>query len=144
MATNEIPIKVSDSAARIPLGIKGRNATRSVNTDAGNPYYVGARAYVTQTESGAVITIIDKDGTTIATIANGTSGADGQDGQDGRDGQDGIGIVSIELTGTSGLVDTYTITYTDGSTSSFNVTNGEDGSGDIDSITNAELEEMLV
>lgn len=141
MAINEIPIKVSDSAARIPLGIRGRSVTRSVNTDAGNPYYVGARAYVTQTENGAVITIIDKDGTTIATITNGISGTDGQDG---RDGQDGIGIVSIELTGTSGLVDTYTITYTDGSTSSFNVTNGEDGSGDIDSITNAELEEMLV
>ena len=141
MAINEIPIKVSDSAARIPLGIRGRSVTRSVNTDAGNPYYVGARAYVTQTENGAVITIIDKDGTTIATITNGISGADGQDG---RDGQDGIGIVSIELTGTSGLVDTYTITYTDGSTSSFNVTNGEDGSGDIDSITNAVLEEILV
>lgn len=141
MAINEIPIKVSDSASRIPLGIRGRSVTRSVNTDAGNPYYVGARAYVTQTENGAVITIIDKDGTTIATITNGISGTDGQDG---RDGQDGIGIVSIELTGTSGLVDTYTITYTDGSTSSFNVTNGEDGSGDIDSITNAELEEILV
>lgn len=141
MAINEIPINVSDSAVRIPLGIKSGSATRSVNTDAGNPYYVGARAYVTQTENGAVITIIDKDGTTIATITNGISGTDGQDG---RDGQDGIGIVSIELTGTSGLVDTYTITYTDGSTSSFNVTNGEDGSGDIDSITNAELEEILV
>lgn len=42
-------------------------------------------------------------------------------------GKDGRGIVSITLTGTSGLVDTYTITYTDNTTSTFTVTNGEDG-----------------
>ena len=42
-------------------------------------------------------------------------------------GEDGRGIVSIEKTGTSGLVDTYTITYSDGTTSSFEVTNGEGG-----------------
>ena len=39
----------------------------------------------------------------------------------------GNGIASIEKTGTSGLVDTYTITYTDGTTTTFNVTNGQDG-----------------
>lgn len=33
-------------------------------------------------------------------------------------------IQSIELTGTVGLVDTYTITYSDGTTSTFDVTNG--------------------
>ena len=33
-------------------------------------------------------------------------------------------IQSIELTGTAGLVDTYTINYSDGSTSTFDVTNG--------------------
>lgn len=42
-------------------------------------------------------------------------------------GLDGVGITSIEKTGTSGLVDTYTITYTDGETETFNVTNGMDG-----------------
>lgn len=43
-------------------------------------------------------------------------------------GTDGRGIVSIEKTGTSGLIDTYTITYTDGTTSTYAVKNGEDGS----------------
>lgn len=38
------------------------------------------------------------------------------------------GISSIEKTGTVGLEDTYTITYTDGTTSSFVITNGADGS----------------
>lgn len=46
------------------------------------------------------------------------------DGQDGQDGQDGNGIVSIEKTSTSTLVDTYTITFTDGTTTTFEVTNG--------------------
>ena len=36
-------------------------------------------------------------------------------------------IDSISLSGTSGLIDTYTITFTDGSTSNFNVKNGADG-----------------
>lgn len=39
----------------------------------------------------------------------------------------GNGIVSTTKTGTSGLVDTYTITYDDGETDTFTVTNGEEG-----------------
>lgn len=54
----------------------------------------------------------------------GAPGADGQDGTDGADGAPGVGIASIEKTATSGLVDTYTITYTNGTTSTFTVTNG--------------------
>ena len=42
-------------------------------------------------------------------------------------GEDGRGIVSIVKTSTSGLVDTYTITYTDNTTSTFDVTNGAQG-----------------
>lgn len=39
-------------------------------------------------------------------------------------GEKGSNIATITKTGTSGLVDTYTVTLTDGSTSTFNVTNG--------------------
>ena len=42
-------------------------------------------------------------------------------------GPSGKGISSITKTGTSGLVDTYTITYTDNTTTTFTVTNGESG-----------------
>ena len=42
-------------------------------------------------------------------------------------GPAGVGIQKIEKTDTQGLVDTYTITYTDGSTTTFTVTNGADG-----------------
>lgn len=40
-------------------------------------------------------------------------------------GNEGEGITSIEKTGTSGLVDTYTITFTDGKKTTFTVTNGK-------------------
>ena len=43
------------------------------------------------------------------------------------------GIVDIQFSSSNGLVDTYTITYTDGSTSTFTITNGENGAnGNID------------
>lgn len=40
----------------------------------------------------------------------------------------GDGISKIEKTSTNGLVDTYTITFTSGSTTTFTVTNGQNGS----------------
>ena len=48
-------------------------------------------------------------------------------GEKGDTGATGNGIASIQKTSTSGLVDTYTITYTNGTTTTFEVTNGEDG-----------------
>ena len=41
-------------------------------------------------------------------------------------GQEGQSIKGITKTGTDGLVDTYTITLTDGTTSTFTVTNGKE------------------
>lgn len=46
----------------------------------------------------------------------------------GADGADGNGIVSIVKTATVGLIDTYTITYDDGTTTTYDVTNGQNGS----------------
>ena len=46
----------------------------------------------------------------------------------GADGADGNGIASIVKTSTVGLVDTYTITFDDGSTETYQVTNGQNGS----------------
>lgn len=45
----------------------------------------------------------------------------------GPQGPQGVGIASITLTSSAGLVDTYTITYTDSTTSTFTVTNGAQG-----------------
>lgn len=73
------------------------------------------------------ITYTDETTSTFE-VTNGANGANGANGTDGTDGEDGRGIVSILKTATVGLVDTYTITYTDNTTSTFEVTNGEDGS----------------
>ena len=59
----------------------------------------------------------------------GLDGAKGTDGINGTDGADGKGITSVVKTNTVDLVDTYTITYSDMTTSNFTVTNGADGSG---------------
>ena len=55
------------------------------------------------------------------------AGATGVQGPQGVDGATGNGIASIAKTSTDGSVDTYTITYTNGTTSTFTVTNGVDG-----------------
>lgn len=47
-------------------------------------------------------------------------------------GETGNGISNIAKTGTQGLVDTYTITMTDGTTYTFTVTNGQNGGGSGD------------
>ena len=55
----------------------------------------------------------------------------GNKGETGDTGETGNGIASITKTGTSGLVDTYTIAYTDGNSTTFTVTNGRNGTGSV-------------
>lgn len=62
----------------------------------------------------------------------GDPGSNGATGPEGPQGEDGNGIASIEKTGTAGLVDTYTITMTNGDTYTFTVTNGKDGTATIE------------
>lgn len=75
-------------------------------------------------------TIYYSDGTTSTfQITNGSDGKDGIDGKDGKDGlTDGVSITSIEKTKTEGLVDTYTIYFNNGTSTTFEITNGKDGS----------------
>ena len=99
-----------------------------------------------QITGGAVITITDLNGPHAVTLSNGTDGrgiasatlnddytltityTDGTSyATPSIRGERGAGITSIAYTGTSGLVDTYTITYGDGQTATFTVTNGADG-----------------
>ena len=54
-------------------------------------------------------------------------GDKGDKGNTGDTGATGNGISNIVKTGTSGLVDTYTVNYTNGGTATFTVTNGEKG-----------------
>ena len=68
--------------------------------------------------------------TPVITIQNGywyIDGVNTNQAAQGVKGETGNGISDISKTGTSGLVDTYTITYTNGTTTTFTVTNGEKG-----------------
>ena len=67
------------------------------------------------------------------------SGATGAQGPQGETGATGNGVSSISKKSTSGLVDTYTVAYTNGTTTTFTVTNGAKGDTgtSISSITKA-------
>ena len=58
-------------------------------------------------------------------IPKGGQGIQGVQGEKGETGATGNGIISISKTGTSKLVDTYTISFTSGATTTFQVTNGK-------------------
>lgn len=81
--------------------------------------------------SSATPTVTVTKGGTLSnpTYALAFSGLKGPQGAQGATGPTGNGIASIAKTGTSGLVDTYTITYTNGNITTFTVTNGQNGTG---------------
>ena len=54
-----------------------------------------------------------------------------------------VSIADISKTDSVGVVDTYTITYTDGTTSNFTIVNGEDGSNLYNNITINQLYEQV-
>lgn len=87
-------------------------------------------------EDGISITnvSIDNNYHLICSLSNGNSIDAGllPKGADGTPGQPGNGIISIEKTGTEGLIDTYTIYFTNGTTTTFTVTNGSGGGGTSD------------
>lgn len=82
--------------------------------------------------------VFTKDDSNTVIIENALIDLKGEKGDKGDDsiipGPQGLGITSITKTSTLDLVDTYTITYTDLSTTTFNVTNGEDGTDGDDGV----------
>ena len=74
--------------------------------------------------AGSIATASYSNGVLHLGIPKGDKGDKGDTGATGPTGPTGNGIASVAKTGTSGLVDTYTITYTNGNTSTFTVTNG--------------------
>ena len=124
-------------AGTYPVTIRATAATRSGNGWTGYTYTYSDYDFettITIAEGAAVgtgpafrveggmIQYNSGDGTWINVIA-----VDELKGEDGAAGAAGVGISKIEKTKTEGLVDTYTVTMTDGTTYTFTVTNGEDG-----------------
>jgi len=96
-------------------GANGRAATIEVGT--------------VRTGAAGTTAIITNSGDSSNAVFNFTipKGDTGEQGIQGETGATGNGIETIEKTSTSGLVDTYTITYTDDTTSTFTLTNGQNG-----------------
>lgn len=117
---------MSDNVAVVELSgneLSGRYAIEvTIITENGERMrYAQPMALALVPYTGTVDSIVVGSATLDASIFFAMRGAKGDKGDDGN------GIANIAKTSTSGLVDTYTITYTDGSTSTFDVTNGKDG-----------------
>lgn len=79
-----------------------------------------------------------------ATGENGPQGPSGEKGEQGPAGENGNGILNITLTSSNDLIDTYTISYTNGTFSTFNVVNGNDGLNGITPLFKVENDCLLV
>ena len=127
IVANTITGEPGTDASVVNQGTAG-DAVLKFTIPRGEPGQAGADGYspsatVTQTASGATISITDKDGTTTADISNGT---DGQDGAPGTDGYSPSATVTQTSTGA-----TISITDKDGTTTA-NVNNGTDGTDGTD------------
>ncbi|MGN0776751.1 MAG: phage baseplate protein [Candidatus Ventricola sp.] len=96
---------------------------------AAHPTGEAGEAYAVGTEEDNVVYIWGVD--VLAWVNIGPIiGPVGPKGETGQTGDTGVGIASIERTagdGSAGSVDTYTITYTDGTSVTYQVRNGADG-----------------
>lgn len=91
---NEQQIDVFQEQTEQAIDIQGGSTEQQVNVGSEPSVLHGIDgvspiANVVQTETGATITITDRNGTTTADILNGADGKDGKDGENGKDGIDG-------------------------------------------------------
>ena len=116
-------------------GVRGAKGEKGEKGDTGA---TGVGIASTVLNSDYTLTIVLTDGTSYTTPsirgAQGQQGIQGIQGIQGVQGETGNGISSIAKTGTSGLVDTYTVTFTDGTTTTFTVTNGQNGTGSVSDV----------
>lgn len=124
-------------------GEKGDTGEQGLKGDQGNPGADGKDGSRIRTGEGAPSNGIGSDGDLYVDTSTGDLYEMKESvwvktgnirGSDGKDGKDGVSVVSIAKTATEGKADTYTITYSDGSTNQFVVTNGEDGSQGVQGV----------
>ncbi len=131
---------VSGCAVQGPKGDKGEQGDAGLDGSDGkdgkdgSQIYTGKGSPVDAVKGGKGDIYIDTDTGdmycygTLGWIKTGNiKGNDGKNGNDGKDGKDGVSVLGISKTSSENGVDTYTITYSDGHTDIFTVSNGKDG-----------------
>lgn len=108
-------------------GIQGPQGPQGIQGQQGDSAYALALANgFVGTESQWLLSLVGPQGLTGDTGPQGVQGPQGLTGANGR----GIdSVVRTAGTGAHGTTDTYTITYSDATTSTFQVYNGADGNG---------------
>ena len=124
-----------DAQTASSAATRAEDAAEAAETWSSNAPYIGANdhwyVYDSATEQ-FVDTGVSAEGQTGPQGPQGPTGETGATGPQGPTGATGNGITSITKTSTVGLVDTYTILFTDGTSTTFTVTNGQDGQGSGD------------
>lgn len=127
-----VPVYYADYSNPEIIGFKDDEI--SVDYTAQILYAISPSASVTDTSGGALVTITDKTGTTSEEVYDGATGPQGEKGDKGDTGK---GVASFELVSgdhSAGTIDTYRMTFTDGTSVDVEVYNGEDGSGAVHSV----------
>ncbi len=111
-------------------GINGVDGSAGADGKDGSQIYTGTGTPNSETGNIGDLYIDTESGDMYSKGESGwikTGNIKGAKGNDGTNGKDGVSIKGVSKTSSAGNVDIYTITYSDGSTSSFTVTNGTDG-----------------
>lgn len=109
-------LKAGGSLTNIDRGPRGYSA-----------YEIAVQEGFVGTEEEWLASLVGPEGKQGKEGKRGIQGPRGQQGDKGDTGATGNGILSIQKTATADLVDIYTIMYANGSTTTFDVTNGKDG-----------------
>ena len=130
----------SGCATQGPKGDKGEQGTAGLNGSDGKDGKDGKGGSQICTGPGSPVNVVKGEKGDIYIDTNtgdmycyGTLGwvktgnIKGNDGKNGNDGKDGVSVLGVSKTSSENGVDTYTITYSDGHTDNFTVTNGKDG-----------------
>lgn len=131
---NTIAITMSDGKTfefDIYNGAKGSDGTNGINGENGKDGISVTGASLSE-EGHLILTLSEGDNIDVGVV----KGKDGINGIDGENGIDGVGIESITFTssdkgdqsGIAGATDTYTINFSNSTSTTFKVYNGKNGS----------------
>ena len=140
-----VDVEFAESPSDIPpetyIALRGEKGDKGDKGDTGATGAAAGFGTVTATVDSNVgtpsVTVTASGSNTAKNFAFAFSNMKGEQGDQGDQGETGNGIADISLTSTAANVDTYTITYDDGDTDTFNVTNGYSPSASVSKSGNA-------